>query len=134
MLTDIAIFDIRQNRTSLDDFKPDWKKTCPWYYRVETDSTYREDVNDAAFSVYGLVRQEYGGYTYGPVVENKTVKVGRRDSLQGLGICPPLPAEGVNVTFTEENSGIEVNADTEIFLEIRPILPINSVRLMTKAA
>lgn len=120
MLTDIAIFDIRQNRASLDDFKPDWKKTCPWYYRVETDNTYREDVNDAAFSVYGLVRQEYGGYTYGPVVEDKTVKVGRRDSLQGLGICPPLPAEGVNVKFTEENSGIEVNADTEIFFGNTP--------------
>lgn len=120
MLTDLNVFDTKGHYAYLSDFKPDWYETCPWYYRVETDGTYREDVKDAAFSVYGLVRQEDGSYAYGPVVENKTIKVGRRDSLEGLGICPPLPAEGVNVKFKEENSGMEINADTELFFGNTP--------------
>lgn len=115
MLTNVTVSDAKGHSVYLADFKPDWQDTCPWYYRVETDETYREDVKDAAFSVYGYVRQEDGSYRYDSFVENKTMKVGRRDSLEGLGICPPLPAEGVNVKFREDSSGMEINADTELF-------------------
>ncbi len=115
MLTELTIYDVRGRYTDLNSFKPDWRNTCPWYYRVETDDTYREDVKDAAFTVYGYIQQEDGSYQYGPFVENKTIKVGRRDSLEGLGICPPLPAEGVNVKFRDEGSGKEIDGDTELF-------------------
>lgn len=120
MLTKLTISDAKGNQTSLSDFKPDWEETCPWYYRVETDKTYREDVKDTAFSVYGLVRQGDGSYVHGAFIEDEAMKVGRRDSLAGLGICPPLPAEGVNVRFREETTGKEVDADTELFFGNKP--------------
>ncbi len=115
MLTSLSVSDLKGNSTSLDKFKPDWRETCPWYYRVETDETYREDVKDATFSIQGYVRGETGAYSYGPIVENKTIKVGRRDSIKGLKLCPPLPAEGINVKYREENTGMEIGEDTELF-------------------
>ncbi len=115
MLTDVQVRDNRGNYTYLSNFKPDWRDTCPWYYRVETDKTYREDVQDATFTVYGLMRQEDGSYSYGTYISGKTMKVGRRDSLEGIGVCPPLPAEGVGVKFQDESSGREIDGDTELF-------------------
>ncbi len=115
MLTSLTVNDVKFQETTLDKFKPDWRETCPWYYRVETDETYREDVKDATFSIQGYVRGETGAYSYGPIVENKTIKVGRRDSIKGLKLCPPLPAEGVNVKYREENTGMEIGEDTELF-------------------
>lgn len=115
MLTSLSVTDIKGNKSNLESFKPDWRETCPWYYRVETDETYREDVKDATFSIQGYVRGETGAYSYGPIVENKTIKVGRRDSIKGLKLCPPLPAEGVNVKYREENTGMEIGEDTELF-------------------
>ncbi len=44
MLTDLVIGDLKGNCTHLSDFKPGWQSTSPWYYKVETDKTYREDV------------------------------------------------------------------------------------------
>lgn len=115
MLTSLSVTDIKDHLTTLNYFKPDWRETCPWYYRVETDETYREDVKDATFSIQGYVRGETGAYSYGPIVENKTIKVGRRDSIKGLKLCPPLPAEGINVKYREENTGMEIGEDTELF-------------------
>ena len=115
MLTSLTVNDVKFQETTLDKFKPDWRETCPWYYRVETDETYREDVKDATFSIQGYVRGETGAYSYGPIVENKTIKVGRRDSIKGLKLCPPLPAEGINVKYREENTGMEIGEDTELF-------------------
>ena len=115
MLTELYVSDIKGHYTYLNNFKPDWRDTCPWYYRVETDDTYREDVKDATFSIYGLVHQGDGSYQYGYFMENKTVKVGRRDSLKGLGLCPPLPAEGVNMKLLDTVSGREMDGETEIF-------------------
>ena len=114
-LINVGIPDLKGNYTYLSDFKPDWEDTCPWYYRVKTDDTYREDVKDATFSIYGLVRQGDGGYKYGYFMENEIVKVGRRDSLKGLGLCPPLPAEGVNMKFLDIVSRREIDGETEIF-------------------
>ena len=115
MLADVCIVDIKKNRTYLDNFKPDWRDTCPWYYRVKTDDTYREDVKDATFSIYGLVRWEDGSYQYDYLMKNKTVKVGRRDSLKGLGLWPLPPAEGVNMKLLDKSSGREIDGETEIF-------------------
>lgn len=115
MLASLTVKDVKNNQANLHSFKPDWQNTCPWYYKVETDETYREDVKNTVFSVYGYIRQADGGYVYGPFVENKTIPVGRRDSLEGLNVCPPQPGEGVNMKFREEGSGLEINADTEMF-------------------
>ncbi len=120
MLTELGVSDVKGHRTSLNDFQPNWKDTCPWYFRVETDDTYREDVKDTTFSMYGYVQQENGSYTYGPVVENKAMKVGRRDSLEGLGICPALPAEGIQVNYIDERTGREIAGDTELFFGNSP--------------
>lgn len=120
MLNSLTVSDVRSHTATLSSFKPDWGKTCPWYYRVETDKTYRDDVKDTVFSVYGYIRQADGSYLYGPVVENKTIQVGRRNSLEGLKICPPQPGEGVNMKFREESSGMEISADTELFFGNNP--------------
>ena len=115
MLKKMFVHDTKGNSTNLDNFKPDWRDTCPWYYRVKTDNTYREDMQDVIFTVEGLMRQENGSYQRVPFVENKTIKVGRRDSLKGLGLCPPLPGEGVDMKFLEEGTGREIDGDTELF-------------------
>ncbi len=120
MLTELGVSDVKGHRTSLNDFQPNWKDTCPWYFRVETDDTYREDVKDTTFSMHGYIQQENGSYTYGPVVENKAMKVGRRDSLEGLGICPALPAEGMQVNYIDERTGKEIAGDTELFFGNSP--------------
>lgn len=117
MLTNVMISDVKGHYTYLSDFKPDWETTCPWYYRVKTDDTYREDVEDLTFTVYGLVPQEFGGYQYGYWMDNETVKnVERRSSLNKLGILPPLPAGEVNVKWQQGWSGPEIDGDTELFL------------------
>ena len=120
MLTDLTVYDIKGHYTYLSNFKPDWQTTCPWYYRVKNDDTYREDVKDVSFSFYGLVPQEYGGYVYGYLMENETIKVGRRGSLKELGIWPSLPAEGVSVKCQEGWSGQEIDGDTELFFGDTP--------------
>lgn len=116
MLTDLYVSDIKGHYAYLSDYKPDWQDTCPWYYRVETEDTYREDVEDVTFSVYGLVPQESGGFQYGYWMDNETIKnVGRRSSLKELGILPPLPAGEVDVKWQQGWSGQEIDEDTELF-------------------
>ena len=115
MLTEVYVYDLAGHSSSLYDFKPDSGKSYQWYYRVKVNGTYREDMTDATFSVHGLMRQEDGSYQYAPFIENKMIKVGRRDSLEGLGICPPLPAEGLHMKFREKKFGQEIDGNTELF-------------------
>lgn len=116
MLADLYITDKKGYRTELSDFKPDWRDTCPWYYKVKTDGTYREDVKDISFSFFGLVRQENGSFIYGYLMYNEIVKnVGRRGSLKELGIWPSPPAEGVNVTWTDEWAEIVDEDEQRLF-------------------
>ena len=117
ILKKVSVSDIKGNYTNLDNFQPGWSDTCPWYYRVKTDDTYREDLQDTIFTVYGLMLQENGSFSYVPYIDNKIMKVGRRDSLEGLGLCPPLPAEGVNIKFREGEYGREIAGDTELFFQ-----------------
>ena len=116
MLTDLVIGDLKGNRTHLSDFKPDWQSTSPWYYKVETDKTYREDVEDIVVSLYGLVPQADGSFLYGYLMDNETLEnAPRRGSLKDLKIWPPLPAEGVNMTCRLGSSEQEIDGDTELF-------------------
>ncbi len=116
MLTDLVIGDLKGNRTHLSDFKPGWQSTSPWYYKVETDKTYREDVEDIVVSLYGLVPQADGSFLYGYLMDNETLEnAQRRGSLKDLKIWPPLPAEGVNMTCRLGSSGQEIDGDTELF-------------------
>ena len=116
MLTDLVIGDLKGNRTHLSDFKPGWQSTSPWYYKVETDKTYREDVEDIVVSLYGLVPQADGSFLYGYLMDNETLEnAPRRGSLKDLKIWPPLPAEGVNMTCRLGSSGQEIDGDTELF-------------------
>ena len=116
MLTDLVIGDLKGNRTHLSDFKPDWQSTSPWYYKVETDKTYREDVEDIVVSLYGLVPQADGSFLYGYLMDNETLEnAPRRGSLKDLKIWPPLPAEGVNMTCRLGSSEQGIDGDTELF-------------------
>ena len=116
MLTDLVIGDLKGNRTHLSDFKPGWQSTSPWYYKVETDKTYREDVEDIVVSLYGLVPQADGSFLYGYLMDNETLEnAPRRGSLKDLKIWPPLPAEGVNMTCRLGSSEQGIDGDTELF-------------------
>ncbi len=116
MLTDLEIHDTKYNYTYLSNFKPDWQSTSPWYYKVETDKTYREDVEDIVVSLYGLVPQADGSFLYGYLMDNETIEhAPRRGSLKDLKIWPSLPAEGVNMTCRLGSSGQEIDGDTELF-------------------
>ena len=117
ILKEVCISDIKGNCTYLYNFQPGLNSTWPWYYRVKTDDTYREDIQNATFTVYGLMLQENGSFSYVPYIDNKIMKIGRRDSLEGLGLCPPLPAEGVNIKFLDGRNDREINGDTELFFE-----------------
>lgn len=117
MLTDLTVSDTKGHYAYLSDFKADWGESCPWYYRVKSDDTYREDVKDVYFTIYGLVLQEDGSYQYGYLMDYEPVKnVGRRASLKELGVWPSLPAEkNVNVTCTEGWGGPEFDGDKEFY-------------------
>ncbi len=116
MLNYLQIRDTKYNYTYLSDFKPDWESTSPWYYKVETDKTYREDVEDIVVSLYGLVAQADGSFKYDYLMENETLEnVQRRGSLKDLKIWPSLPAEGVNMTCRLGSSEQEIDGDTELF-------------------
>ena len=108
--------DLKVNYTHLSDFKPDWQSNSPWYYKVETDKTYREDVEDILVSLYGLVPQADASFLYGYLMDNETLEnAPRRGSLKDLKIWPPLPAEGVNMTCRLGASGQGIDGDTELF-------------------
>ncbi len=118
MLTELSISDTKGNEASLRDFDKFWEINCPWYYRVKTDNTYREDFKDVTVTVLGFVRQENGSYQYNRLISSRTVeKVGRRASLKELGVSLPQAPEGINVTWTRNSQigyGPEVDENTEL--------------------
>lgn len=113
MLTQFSVSDTYGHHSYLSDFFPDWLSTFPWYYKVKSGNTYREDVKNATFSFYGLAPQADGSFQYDSFISSQSAKnVGRRCSLKELGISFPQPMEGVNAKWRSNWHGTEVNEDT----------------------
>ncbi len=114
MLTELEITDQAGRRAYLSDYKPDWQETCPWYYRVKSGNTYREDVKDVTFNFYGYAKQEDGSYKPDSLISSQTVEnVGRRVTLKELGIFPQ-PIEGTAALWKYNWTEREVDEDTEL--------------------
>lgn len=114
MLTELEITDQAGRRAYLSEYKPDWQETCPWYYRVKSGNTYREDVKDVTFHFYGYAKQEDGSYQPDSLISSQTVEnVGRRVTLKELGIFPQ-PIEGAAAVWKYNWTEREVDEDTEL--------------------
>ncbi len=114
MLTELEITDTSGRKTDLYDFQSNWRDSCPWYYRVKSGNTYREDMKDVMFSFYGYAKQADGSYQPDSLISRQTVeKVGRRATLKELGVFPQ-PIEGVAATWTYNWTDWEVDENTEL--------------------
>lgn len=111
-LTYIDLKDQYRNWYHMAEELAGWSYTYPWYYKVKSGNTYREDMKDVEFTFYGYTKQADGsydlGYTY-QTVEN----VGKRASLKELGVFPQ-PIQGVTATWKYSGSGSEVKEDTKL--------------------
>ncbi len=113
MMTDLRIEDQNGYRTNVSQYIEDWYATYPFYYRVKTRDTYREDYRDVTFTFYGLALQEDGSYQDYVAIPGPTVeKVGRRTTLKELGVSFPQAPEGVNATWMYGNR--KIDEDTEL--------------------
>lgn len=118
-LTDLTIYDEIGHRTSLYDFQPDWYDTYPWYYKVKSGNTYREDCKNVTFQFYGLAKQEDGSYQQNSLISEEIKEVGRRASLKDLKVSFPEPIEGVKTEWKykrwgEWEEGVLVDEEKEI--------------------
>ncbi len=114
MLTELEITDTSSRKTDLYDFQSNWRDSCPWYYRVKSGNTYREDMKDVMFSFYGYAKQADGSYQPDSLISRQTVeKVGRRATLKELGVFPQ-PIEGVAATWTYNWTDWEIDENTEL--------------------
>ena len=105
-LTDLTIRDQIGHYTYLSDFRPDWDNTYPWYYKVRSGNTYREDYKKVTFQFYGLAKQEDGSYQSNSLISEKEIEnVGRRDTLKALGVSFPEPIEGVKTEWKYKRWG-----------------------------
>lgn len=114
-LTRLEMEDTLRYSYSMSEELSNWQTTYPWYFKVKSGNTYREDVKNAEFSFYGLQQQENGGYGFG-YSNHSLENVGRRATLKELGIFP-APIEGVTATWTRSWGGLEIKEDTELLLD-----------------
>lgn len=132
-LTELYIYDENDNRTYLYDFQKDLYNTYPWYFNVKPGNTYREDFKAVTFEFYGHAKQEDGSYQPDSLISTQTIeKVGRRTTLEKLGVSFPQPIEGVNTEWKygwpgwdDESRGSAIDENTEILF--------NSTSAMTYA-
>lgn len=114
-LTSLSITDLKGHYTDLPTFMSNWSKTCPWYYRVKSGNTFREDVKDVTFDFYGFAPQEDGSLYPNSLILTKTIKnVGRRASLKDLGLSLPQPPEGVTAKWLNGWNGPEIDENTQL--------------------
>lgn len=120
-LTDLWISDEVGHSTHLSDFKSDYSYTYPWYYKVESKNTYREDAKDVTFEFYGFAQREDGGYQLDSLISTKTVEVGRRATLKDLGVSFPQSLEGVGVEWKGHrywgDEGFTIKEDTGLLFD-----------------
>lgn len=110
-LTGLEIKDTLGHGYSLSEELPSWYSS-PWYYKVKSGNTYREDVKNVTFHIYGLMEQEDGSYQFG-YSDQTAENVGRRAALKELGILPKL-AEGITATWYCNWIGVNAGDDTEL--------------------
>lgn len=116
VLRELYLSDLAGNRGYLTDFQEDFELMYPWYFRVKSGNTYREDVKNVTFSFYGFVQNMDGSYQNGALISSSTVEnLGRRATLKELGVFPE-PMEGVNATWTDWR-GREIDGDTELLFD-----------------
>lgn len=117
-LTSMTIPDKIGHKAFLTEFKSDLNITYPWYYKVKSGDTYREDFRDITFELYGFAKQEDGRYKNNSLISNDTIRVGRRATLNSLGIFPE-PIEGVNTEWLckrwSSDAGIIIDGDSELY-------------------
>lgn len=121
-LTDLWITDENENDVSLYEFQQDYQSMLPWYFKVKSGNTYREDVKTVTFDFYGYARQENGSYQANSLISSQTVEhVGRRTTLKDLGVSFPQPIEGVTAEWRYgdpwwivENSGTVIDENIEL--------------------
>lgn len=125
-LTYLNIYDESRNHASLGSFQENWHETYPWYYKVKSKNTYREDMKDVTFEFYGYARQEDGSYQPDSFIMSQTVKeVGRRLTVDELkkrfGLTFPQPIEEApaewklgNLWWGEELDGPSIDENTEL--------------------
>ncbi len=119
-LIDLTIYDEVGHRAYMYEFCPDLYSTYPWYYKVRSGNTYREDYKKVTFQFYGLAKQEDGSYQSNSLISEKEIeKVGRRDTLKALGVSFPEPIEGVKTEWRYKRwgdweEGVEVDENKEI--------------------
>ncbi len=92
--------------------------TYPWYFKVKSGNTYREDFRNVTFELYGFAKQENGCYKINSLISNDTIQVGRRATLKSLGIFPE-PIQGVNAEWLckrwSSDTGVTIDGDSELY-------------------
>lgn len=116
-LTSLELKDSVGYWAYLTDFQPGWEYTRPWYYKVKSKNTYREDFKNVTFRFYGYAQMEDGSYQPNSLISSETVEhVGRRATLNELGIFPK-PIDGVDTVWNYEWHNWEVDGDMELLFE-----------------
>ena len=120
--TDLWIEDENEHGASLYDFQQDYREMLPWYYKVKSGDTYREDFKAVTFDFYGYAKQADGSYQPNALISSQTVeRVGRRTTLKDLGVSFPQPIEGVTTEWKygdpwwgDESRGTVIDENTEL--------------------
>lgn len=117
-LTSMTIPDKIGHKAFLTEFKSDLSITYPWYFKVKSGNTYREDFRNVTFELYGFAKQENGCYKINSLISNDTIQVGRRATLKSLGIFPE-PIKGVNAEWLCKrwfsDTGVTIDGDSELY-------------------
>lgn len=117
-LTSMTIPDTIGHKAYLSEFDEDLNVTYPWYFKVKSGNTYREDFRNVTFEIYGFAKQENGSYKNNTLISNETIQVGRRATLNSLGILP-VPIEGVNAEWLckrwSSDTGVMIDEDSELY-------------------
>ena len=113
-LTGLELKDTLGYGAYLNSYRPDWEYTHPWYYKVKSKNTYREDFKNVTFYFYGYAQSEDGSYQPNTLISSETIEnVGRRATLNELGVFPE-PIDGVPAVWRYEWHDWEIDGDTEL--------------------
>lgn len=114
-LTYLSVTDVKGHYAGLSSFMSNWSETYPWYYRVKSGNTFREDVKDVTFSFYGFAPMDDGSFQSSALISTQTVKnVGRRTSLKELGVSLPQPSEDVTAKWQYGWGGPEIDENSPL--------------------
>ncbi len=113
-LTGLELWDTLGYSANLSSYRPDWEYTYPWFYKVKSKNTYREDFKNVTFHFYGYAQSEDGSYQPNTLISSETVEnVGRRATLNELGVFPE-PIDEAPAVWRYEWHDWEIDGDTEL--------------------